>query len=506
MGRRQMGAALMGAAAGAALVVVALPLEIAARGLPLRGGLLEVQAGSVAIWIVETMPFLLAAAMYAVSSRKEVVIEQRIAVPVPVAAPPPPPVAAPPPPPAPSASAIAPPPPPPLPAALTGAQVLGVNQPDTRVQAMQELLKTVREQAERAEKESRSKSRTVAQMAYELRTPLAAIIGHAELLEEDGADLGSERLQEIRKVVRSARHLSGLVSDILDLSKLEIGALAMVLQDVDLAQVLDEVRVQALPLAERHANRYVSRVSQGARFARGDHGRVRQVVLGLLSNAFRVTRSGTVSVAVEMAPEEGPGWVAIRVKDTGTGLGEQELEHLFDGTNPAVGLGVTIGRRLTELMGGRIAVESESGRGTTFSVLLPPATKREADAMPRSTIALNERLAGMYLLIVDGEPGGVPLMRYMERAGMVVRLVSDVQSAKLAADVDPIQLVILDVGLPGAWSLAEDLIAARVRVVATSLRDEDVEEALQLGVTAFLVRPVERKLVLATLERCIEDV
>lgn len=500
MGRRQLGAALMGAAAGAGLVVVALPLELAARGLPLRGGLLQVQSGSVAIWVVETLPFLLAAAMYAVASRKEIVVEQRVAVPVPIAAPP-----APPPPAFTPAPLAAPPPPPPLPPALSGAQVLAVNQPDTRVQAMQELLKTVREQAERAEKESRSKSRTVAQMAYELRTPLAAIIGHAELLEEDGADLGADRLQEIRKVVRSARHLSGLVSDILDLSKLEIGALAMVLQDVDLAQVLDEVRVQALPLAERHANRYVSRVATGARFARGDHGRVRQVILGLLGNAFRVTRSGTVSVSVELAPEEGAGWVAVRVKDTGAGLAEQELEHLFDGTNPSIGLGVTIGRRLTELMGGRITVESETGRGTTFSVLMPPASKRESEVAPRSTIALNERLAGMYLLIVDAEPGGVPMMRYMERAGMVVRLVNDVQSAKLAADAENAQLVVLDVGLPGAWAFAEDLIAARVKVVATSLRDEDVEEALNLGVTAFLVRPVERKLVLATLERCLED-
>jgi nitrogen-specific signal transduction histidine kinase/CheY-like chemotaxis protein len=524
MARRALRAGLVGVAGGALVSALALPVEIAARGLPLRGALMQVQTQSVAIWVVESLPLIVGFAMYALARRGEelpAAIEEappatHTPPPAPRAATPPPvapvaraPASAPPPPPPPPGLAtvappmVAPPAPPPLPPNLVSAQVLSTNLPDHRVHALQELLKSVREQADRSEKESRQKSRTVAQMAHELRTPLAAIIGHAELLEEDGADLGAERLGEVRKIVRSARHLSGLVNEILDLSKLEIGALALVLEDVDLAQVVDEVRVIASPLAEKNENRFGGRVTPGSRFARGDHMRVRQVLVGLVANAFRITKGGNVTLTVEAATES-DGWIAARVRDNGAGMSPDELERLFDGTSPQIGLGVSIARRLVELMGGRIDVESTVGKGTTFSVLLPPASRREADVAPRSTIALNERLAGMSLLIVDAEAVGVTLLRYLERAGMVVRLVTDLQSADLAVRSENPQLVLIDVGLPDAWNLVEELVSARVRVVATSVRDEDVERALETGVTAFLVRPLERRLVLATLERCLE--
>lgn len=506
MGGRALKSGLLGVAGGALVAVIALPTEIVARGLPMRGGLLAIQTQSVAIWMVEATPLLLGFAMYALGRRAELA-----AFAAPSATPPPAPARAATPPPVVRAAATPPPPrpmhappaPPPLPSSLLGAQVLSTNLPDHRIHALQELLKTVREQADRAEKESRGKSRTVAQMAYELRTPLAAIIGHAELLEEDGADLGTERVGEVRKIVRAARHLSGLVNEILDLSKLEIGAMAMVLEDVDLAQVLDEVRVVVQPLAEKNQNRFAGHVAPGARFARADHMRIRQVLVGLVSNAFRVARGGNVTLTVEPAAQP-DGWVAIRARDNGPGLDPDELERLFEGSSPQIGLAVSIGRRLVELMGGRIEVDSAVGKGTTFSVLLPPALRREAEAAPRSTIALNERLAGMQVLIVDAEPVGVTMLRYLERAGMVARLVTDHRSAELAVRSENPQLVVVDVGLPGVWDLVEELASARVRVVATSLRDEDVEQALEAGVTAFLVRPLERRLLLATLERCLD--
>jgi signal transduction histidine kinase len=515
MAGRALKAGLVGAAGGALVSALALPIELVARDLPLRGRLVEMQTHSVTIWMVEVLPLMVGFAMYAIARQSDTVRLRSAAAldhdgtptPAPRAATPPPlpmtrrmPSAPPPLP----ASMVAPPAPPPLPSSLVGAQVLSTTVPDNRIHALQELLKTIREQADRAEKESRQKSRTVAQMAHELRTPLAAIIGHAELLEEDGADLGAERVGEVRKIVRSARHLSGIVNDILDLSKLEIGAMALVLEDVDLAQIVDEVRVVVSPLAEKNQNRFAGHVVSGARFARGDHMRVRQVIVGLVSNAFRVSTGGNVTFTAEPASES-EGWIALRVKDNGAGMSTDELERLFDGTSPQIGLAVSIGRRLVELMGGRIDVDSAVGRGTTFTMLLPPASRREADVAPRSTIALNERLAGMHLLIVDAEAVGVTLMRYLERAGMVVQLVTDLRSADLAAQTENPQLILVDVGLPGAWEFVEELISAKVRVVATSLRDEDVERALETGVTAFLVRPLERRLVLATLERCLES-
>lgn len=522
MARRALRAGLVGMAGGALVTALALPVEIVARDLPLRGGLGQVQTHSVAIWVVEALPLVIGFAMYALARRADAApvgvgvvapsptpgVVERARTPAPAPPIPSRRVASTPAPqdprtPAPPGVMVVPPAPPPLPTSLLGAQVLSTTVPDNRIHALQELLKTVREQADRAEKESRGKSRTVAQMAYELRTPLAAIIGHAELLEEDGADLGVERVGEVRKIVRSARLLSGLVNEILDLSKLEIGAMAMVLEDVDLAQIVDETRVVVSALAEKNQNRFSGHVAAGARFARGDHMRIRQTLVGLVANAFRLTRGGNVTLTVEPAAEA-DGWIALRVKDNGAGLAPDDLERLFDGNAPQIGLAVSIGRRLVELMGGRIDVDSAVGKGTSFSVLLPPAVRKEADVAPRSTIALNERLAGMHVLIVDAEAVGVTMLRYLERAGMVARLVTDLRSAELAAQSENPQLVLVDVGLAGAWELVEELVAARVRVVATSLRDEDVERALETGVTAFLVRPLERRLVLATLERCLD--
>lgn len=503
MSVRAVAAGLLGAAGGAVVAALALGFELLARDASL-GGVIALHRSSVTVWVVDSLPLVLGVASFAVVFRGDRV--------PPAPAPPPPPptggrTAAPalerrgPPPAPPAAGRTALPAPPPAGSANAPAPGGAPGQADHRVQALQELLKSVREQADRSEKESRQKSRTVAQMAHELRTPLAAIVGHAELLEEDSATLGAERLEEVRKIVRSARQLAGLVNDILDLSRLEIGALPLALEDVDLAQVVDEVRVVVQPLAERNQNRFAGHVTPGARFARGDHLRVRQVLVGLIEHAFRSTRGGQVALTAEAGRE---GGAVLRVKDNGAGMSPDELQRLLDGASPQTGLGVSIARRLVDLMGGRLEADSVAGKGTTFSVVLPPSARREADVAPRSTLALNERLAGLGVLVVDAEPGGVTLFRYLERVGLLARLVTDLRSAEVAVRAENPQLVLVDVGLPGMWDFVDDLVASKVKVVATSLRDEDVDRALEAGVTAFLVRPLERRLVLATFERCLE--
>src|SRR5690606_11354394 len=149
---------------------------------------------------------------------------------------------------------------------------------------------------------SRGKSRTVARLAAELRTSLAAILGRAELLDEEGADLGPERAQRVREIVRSARHLSAVVGDLLDLSKLEVGGLTLVVQDVDLGAVVEEVRQQAA--AEEARAPQAVEIAPEARHVRGDHGRVRQVVLALFRHALRAAPEGAVRAAAEASGGE----------------------------------------------------------------------------------------------------------------------------------------------------------------------------------------------------------
>ncbi|HHO54305.1 MAG TPA: response regulator [Deltaproteobacteria bacterium] len=400
-----------------------------------------------------------------------------------------------------------------MPDTLQGANLLGSAGTDHRVRALQELVRVLKENATRSAEESRAKSSYLANMSHELRTPINAIIGYTEMLAEEAAESGLSLEPDLRKVTAAGRQLVELVNDILDLSKIEIGQLPIVLEDVDLAQVVDEVRAAIAPMVSRNNNTFSARIVPGARLVRGDHMRIRQILVNLLSNAFKFTQGGNVTLSIERSGPMRDSWIALRVRDTGQGMGPEELKRVFDeyqqGSSrsdlPGTGLGLTISRKLSELMGGRLDAESEIGVGSEFSLILPPAQRREAEVPARSTIALNERLSGMCLLLVDSEPSGITLARYLERAGLRVELLADVESARLAAQAKQPSIAILDAELPGTWGVAEELVARGVKVVVISLRDEDVEPALQRGVTAFLVRPVERKLVLATLERCLDE-
>lgn len=495
MVREPLVAAVVGMAGGAAAVVTTLMLEIVARGLPVRGGLLALQRDSVAVWVVESIPLVVGAAAYLVARRTAATARAPVAQAPTLHAP---------------AAPAAGPAPPPVPQQLQAANLLARPSNEGRVRALGELIKTVKAQAERAAEESRRRSVSLANMSQELRTPLNAIVGYAELLHEDAAARQPDLAPDLQKIASAGRQLLETVNHVLDLSKIEVGQLAVVLEDVDLAQIVDEVRVAVSPLVGR--NQYSSRIGRGARLVRADHMRLRQVLIQLLGNAFRATKTGTVTLDIERHTPKRDAWVALRVRDTGPGLAPHEVEGLWDqyarpdaAGGVGLALGLAIARKLVELMGGRIEVESEPSRGTTFSVILPPAGAQEEEVAPRSTIALNERLAGLRLVLVDADPAGVTLARYLEKAGVAVVHVADAASARVACRQERPRMAIVDAGLAGAWGLVEELVAGAAQVVVTSIQDGDVEPALQAGVTAFLVRPIEKRLVLATLERCLEE-
>jgi signal transduction histidine kinase/CheY-like chemotaxis protein len=481
--------ALVGFAGGCVVVVATLAAEAMASGLPLRGGLLELQRTSVAVWVVESLPILLALAGWRAGAREI----------APASAPallPPPPVAAP--------LSASTPVPPPVPESLQSANLFGKAGTDARIRALQELVKVLRDQVEHATAENRARSGYLATLGPQIRTPLTSIIGYAEMLHEEATASGGRLGDDLHQMSGAARELMDRIGDLLDLSKIEVGQLAVVLEDVDVAQILEEVRSGLKkPVAVR--------MGPGTRLVRADHMRTRQILTTLLGHAFTLGDESTVTVHVERTSHRPDAWIALRVRSTAATLAPREIETLFtawrtmtpDTRSLPTGLGLAVSRRLAELMGGRIEVDVGSSDGTTFSLVLPPARTAEEQVAPRSTVPLNERLAGLSLLMADPSPGGLALARYLERAGLVVEVVSDVPSAQIATRARDRDMVVLDADLHDAWGFAEHLVKAEVPVVIVSRRDEDVEQALELGVTAFLVQPVERRLVLATLERCL---
>jgi len=240
-----------------------------------------------------------------------------------------------------------------------------------------------------AEESDRAKSIFLANMSHELRTPLNAILGYSELLEEDAGDRGdNSAVSDLQRVQRAGRHLLTIINDVLDLSKIESGRMDLRCEDVSLARVVEDIAATIHPLAKQQNNTFTTFMSDAEAIVHLDIVKFRQCLLNLLSNACKFTENGKISLDVlaDHGPEGGSTrWI---VKDTGIGIRANNLSRLFhtfsqvdssstrrhDGT----GLGLVISRRLINMMGGEITVESEYGRGSTFTILLPDARNLRA--------------------------------------------------------------------------------------------------------------------------------
>ncbi|MDC0722864.1 ATP-binding protein [Nannocystis bainbridge] len=242
------------------------------------------------------------------------------------------------------------------------------------------LVARLQEAREAAESASRAKSTFLANMSHELRTPLNAIIGYAELLAEVAEDRGDGELQaDIGRVQRAGSHLLGVISDILDLSKIEADKLEISLQSFAVAPLVHEVAEAVRPLMQRAANDFVVEVADDLGDMHSDPVRLRQVLLNLLSNAAKFTQAGTVSLRVRRDGER----MVFAVDDTGIGMTAEETQRVFEAFHQAdssaarraggTGLGLTITRRLCELLGGRVSVVSTPGQGSVFTIELPAA-------------------------------------------------------------------------------------------------------------------------------------
>jgi signal transduction histidine kinase len=242
------------------------------------------------------------------------------------------------------------------------------------------LFREIEEKSQQLSVASEHKSQFLANMSHELRTPLNAIIGVSEMLRED-AEAAKQDLEPLDRVLSAGRHLLALINDILDLSKIEAGRMELQLEDFVLAPLIDGAVKTIESLAAKNGNRVAVSCDAAIGSLHADQMRLRQALLNLMSNANKFTERGTITVDARQVQENGRDWVTIAVVDTGIGMTPEQMGKLFQEFSQAdasttrkyggTGLGLAISKRLCQMMGGDITVESEPGKGSVFTVRLP---------------------------------------------------------------------------------------------------------------------------------------
>lgn len=233
-----------------------------------------------------------------------------------------------------------------------------------------------------AEAASQAKSMFLANMSHELRTPLNAILGYTELIQEDMQDQQVEGFEaDLTKIHAEGLHLLELISDILDLSKIEAGKMELLFERFEVSSLLEELVGTVQPQMKKNANALELKPLTELRSMYSDRIRVRQSLLNLLSNAAKFTESGLVSLEARRERRDEQDWIVFQVSDTGIGITPQQLNKLFQPFTQAdssttrkyggTGLGLALTQRFCQMLGGDISVQSTPGKGSIFTIALP---------------------------------------------------------------------------------------------------------------------------------------
>ncbi len=391
----------------------------------------------------------------------------------------------------------------------------------TRERELAELVDRLADARDQAMQATVAKSRFLANMSHELRTPLNAVIGITEMLVEDAEEFGQDAFVEpLHRIARAGKHLLELINEVLDLSKIEAGKLDLHDEDVEVAALIGDVVGAAQPLAAKNNNRLVVECPPEVGTILADSMRLRQIILNLVSNACKFTDQGIVSLKVSRHSENDGDKIAFAVSDTGIGMAPQQLGKLFQEFTQldtsttrkygGTGLGLAITDRLCKMMGGNIAVESEPGKGTTFTVILPArravAAPTRIEARTRAApVAAAMRRTNRVLVIDDDATVRDMMRRYLSREGFDVVTAHDGgEGVALARELRP-SVITLDILMPGTggWSVLQELKAdpdlAGVPVIMISILDEQ-QKGIALGASGYLNKPIDRAKLIALLE------
>jgi signal transduction histidine kinase len=363
-----------------------------------------------------------------------------------------------------------------------------------------QLFTALQDRTAQLEVASRHKSEFLASMSHELRTPLNAVLGFSEvLLERMFGDINERQEEYLRDIYSSGKHLLELLNEILDLSKVEAGQMELTVTSLDVPAALEYAASMLKERATAHSIDLRIELGEGVGAVQVDELRFKQVVLNLVSNAVKFTPDGgsVVIWAVEVGKD-----LHVTVTDTGVGIPVEDRERIFESfqqggrgasREEGTGLGLTLSRRIVELLGGRMWLVSEVGVGSTFGFSIP---------MRRASANIEHEgevpAAASIVVIEDDRASSDLLTAYLSGAALRVTTARDGQSGIDAVRRERPSGVLLDIRLPGVdgWAVLEalksDVETKGIPVIVVSIVDERSRGAA-LGAAAYLVKPVSRE-------------
>ncbi len=403
---------------------------------------------------------------------------------------------------------------------ITG--IMGVNVDMTPYRRLERELRATTEAAEAA---NRSKSEFLANMSHEIRTPLNGILGMLQLLQTTRLD--GEQAEYLHAAIGSTRRLTRLLSDILDLSRIEAGKL--VLEEAAFAvEALRDALLEVFALAARGKGIALDFHIDARMPPRlvGDEARLRQILFNLVGNALKFTEAGHVRVeAVPLpSPADGPQRVLFSVEDSGRGIPDERLPHIFEPfvqgetidvrNHQGAGLGLSIVRRLSRLMGGELAIDSREGRGTTVHLSLPLALPGEPERKVRQAEAPQPEAGYRILLVEDEQVNRLAVRRMLEKAGHAVVLAGNGQEALEHLAGGNFDCVLMDIQMPvmdglTATRAIRDAEARqglpRIPIIAMTAyaMAGDRERCLAAGMDDYIAKPVEKAALRDVLGRAV---
>lgn len=413
-------------------------------------------------------------------------------------------------------------------------------------QQSEELLESQRlieDKAKEVERASRYKSEFLANMSHELRTPLNSLLILSRILAaNEQGNLTDEQVEVARVIHNGGLELLGLINDILDLSKVEAGKLTMSLEDVTLENIVNRMHQQFAPVAKEKSVAFLIKVRDGLpTMLHTDAQRVEQILKNLLSNAFKFTEHGSVTLEIHRPNSRAvqrsyTNAIAFSVIDTGIGIESSKFKDIFEAFQQAdgsidrhyggTGLGLTIARKFAQMLGGEIQVRSSKGEGSVFTLVLPaqsaltevddePATslddpmedaRIELKTMPKTVVAefipddrthIGEK--DKVLLIIEDDPNfATTLMKIARKRGYKCLAAGDGKTGLVLAVEQPVTAIILDLMLPDIDGLRvldqlkHDLRTRHIPVHIISGREETVDP-LRKGAIGYLTKPVEQE-------------